>query len=325
MSFALFFLLLLLACTAVATINAGALASMVAMEQRQLSDGNNLLYAGFGDTSALAAGVDELMRNLQLSVNDDDNNNKATKLLCIDVASTAARETMKRIHTAQQQQLDSSVLTVLFENVEKLHAAEQLLHLDFLFRLPDKSYDMSGVVGVLLFNTDFMPAATDGTAGSPGGVFWDASASGGIDGSGSESTRQQAWREGVRRLWHEADEVVQFNVDAAIGRINRGLFFPASSNSGTGPDADTGTAITQSTGAGAESVCVALSLVAKDSCKGEGAPILPLLHLPDSSPVGIARAFKKWLLSIKILQVAQVLLVANVVFFTTMLKRAVEA
>ena len=304
--------LLIVAVLLVAVSNRAAVATgndaLVAGERQQLNDGNNLIYASFGDSRALTAGVEELIGNLEMG------GGGAPSLLCIDVLTTTARDSMTKILTAQKQIESGSelrgVTTVLFENVEKLRGPKQLLNLDFLFRLPDKSFDLSGVVAILLFNTDVTPP------------------------NGLSTANAKDWREEVRLMWYAADDIVQFNVDAAIGRIHRGVFFSAPpSDLESDPDYtfanDAHHTETESTANKKvmESTCVALT--ASRHWKGKDFKrYLPLSSLDMAEVTRALKHFfvalKRRLLSVRIREAVSVIVVFNTVFFFTMQKRRVR-
>ena len=122
----------------------GVGADIVTMEAMQLREGTNFVYAIFGDTQGLASGVNDLLTNLHLS---------EMTPLCIDVTSTTAPQSFRQIRAKQSQSGDITTIAT-FSNVERLQNASDLINLDFLFRLPEKS-NTNNIVTILLLNTNY--------------------------------------------------------------------------------------------------------------------------------------------------------------------------
>jgi len=200
------------------------------VDRDRLVDGTNLIYAIFGDTLATPPGIQSIISNLQLP--------DSAVVVSIDVGAQHSADSVAAIQSLQEhaQQARHSQVVLVLHDVEVLRSREQLLHLDFLFRLPDKAFGLSSLVVLLVWNTSNMqlhgqqpqrveidvssedfqvePDA-DVLSRRTNGGFWLL----------PQAAAEREWREEVRSLWRAAGP--DFNADAAIGRITRAVFLPA--------------------------------------------------------------------------------------------------
>jgi hypothetical protein len=179
-----------------------ASSSLFEADKSRLLDGENLIYAIFGDSETLAQGIHNFLgAQLQLS--------RPLTPSCINSVKMDGSQAVSSLEALQLSPSNINTdecLVVAFEEVEYLSTRQELTHLDFIFRLPNKDVEMSNIVALLVFNTDHI---NQSESESP---FWWKNL----------RTRQREWREGLRTLWNAAGP--EFNVDAAIGRIHRAVF-----------------------------------------------------------------------------------------------------
>ena len=202
-----------------------AQASVWEVAQERLASGDNLLYAVFGEPSAVKSGLQLLLIDLGMA---------HSAVFCIDAHTTPSLQTIeniRQINDHDQQSGNGDGLLIVVNNVEKLNTNSELLHLDFLFRLPDKNnHDMGSMVVALVWNTANMNTNssteasatvqddntdTDTDTGAGAGVdFWNR----------SPADARLVWREEVRSLWGATEQ--SFNADAILGRVSSPLFYP---------------------------------------------------------------------------------------------------
>jgi hypothetical protein len=127
------------------------------VDQERLLNGENLLYAVFGEGPLVAAkGLTTLLADLRMS--------DTATVLCIDVHTTSSVESLRQIQKAINYKPPKSSrphpsasgvsdLLLVLQNVEKLQGRTELLNLDFLFRLPDKTFESGSVVTALVWDT----------------------------------------------------------------------------------------------------------------------------------------------------------------------------
>ena len=329
---AIFSILIFLALAALAVAGGNADDARWEVDRDRLAEGTNLIYAVFGDALAAPPGIQGVLSNLQLPA--------SAVVVSIDVGVQRSMDSVKAIKKLQEhaQQAQHSQVVLVLHNVEVLRSRAQLLNLDFLFRLPDKAFGMSSLVVLILWNTSNMQAL--GQMQAPQRVEIDVSAEdfqlepepavGTETDSGhfwtvprgaSRAMAEREWREGVRSLWAAAGP--EFNADAAIGRITRAIFLPASAP-----------------GASAAATVAALP----EGLLSVGPALNDWLRLPKEAPAAGAsdkppfgsfvlarvrlwlRAVKARMLKVKILHAVKVVLLALLLlFFALLLRQAFEA
>lgn len=200
------------------------------VDRARLADGVNLIYAVFGESLTTLSGIPSVLSNLQVK--------DSAIVVSIDAVEYSAMESLSAIKQLQDRVKLSSYykqsaalerqIVILVQNLDNLQSRDQLLHLDFLFRLPDKAYDSCSLIVLLLWdtakiqvpspsamNTEVLGSSDDIVVVEDEriGDFW----------NWPDADRQ--WRDNVRALWKAAGP--EFNVDAAIGRMSRVIFFPS--------------------------------------------------------------------------------------------------
>ena len=158
------------------------------VDQYRLEKGENLVYTAFGPGESGSANVRDILDHLHIA---------GKHVVCVDSTETTARQMMGAFQEYQERVAgngngDETSIALVVKNVEQL-VGDDILNLDFLFRLPDQSFSMTKLVVVLLWDTDKVVINED------------------------------SWGEDLRKVW--ASVGPSFNADAAIGRISRPLFF----------------------------------------------------------------------------------------------------
>ena len=105
------------------------------MHSSMLREGRNLIYVMVGNSQSLPRGVEDLLTRFEMY---------GIRPKCFDSLTTSAREAVDIIGGFSGENPGTTV--VAFENVEKLRTSEQLMNLDFLFRLSEKSFDLEGIL-----------------------------------------------------------------------------------------------------------------------------------------------------------------------------------